>query len=451
MQNKPENITTLNAMAEKNKQFAIQVSSLDCTGCGLCAKVCPAKNKALEMTESANIMEEENKKFEYFNSLPKAKSDIFKPTTLKGSQYQKPYFEFSGACAGCGETPYVKLLSQLFGNKMVVANATGCSSIYGGSAPACPYAKDEKGNGVAWANSLFEDNAEFGLGIADGLEINHEKLINALTEISSETNDNNLKELISNYLTEKDADNQRNIGKQIVDIVSNIKSENSAYQTVLELKDHFAKNSVWIIGGDGWAYDIGYGGLDHVLASGKNINILVLDTEVYSNTGGQSSKSTPLGAVAKFAANGKRTNKKDLGLMATTYKNVYVAKVSMGANMNQLVQAMVEAESYNGVSLIIAYAPCINHGINMSNSQSEMKKAVDSGYWHLWRYNPNLDHPFILDSKEPTLDYEDFLMGESRYKTLLAKDEKLAKELFAEAKQNAIETYNYYKSLAEKK
>ncbi|MBQ4558061.1 MAG: pyruvate:ferredoxin (flavodoxin) oxidoreductase [Clostridia bacterium] len=447
---KPEDVKTLNALAEKNKQFILQVSSKDCTGCGVCAKVCPAKNKALTMVDSSDIMESEDKKYNYVSSLPKAKSDVFKPNTLKGSQYQKPYFEFSGACAGCGETPYVKLLSQLFGDHMVIANATGCSSIYGGSAPACPYAKDEDGYGVAWGNSLFEDNAEFGLGIASGLEINHNELQKALKEVLEASDNDELKALINKYFAATDAKSMRVLGKAIVEIIKSLGCSRPACQKVLALQDHFAKNSIWILGGDGWAYDIGYGGLDHVLASGENINILVLDTEVYSNTGGQSSKSTPLGAVAKFAANGKRTNKKDLGIMATTYKDVYVAKVAMGADMNQLVKAMTEAEAYNGVSLIIAYAPCINHGINMTNSQGEMKKAVESGYWHLWRYNPTLDHPFILDSKEPTLDYEEFLKGENRYKSLIAKDENLAKELFAEAKANAKKTYDYYKSLSEK-
>ncbi len=449
LSDKPSSLQSLNATGEPDKEFVIQVSAKDCTGCGVCTKICPAKNKALVMNEASNVMEQESANYDYIASKKTVPSKLFKPNTVKGSQFNKPYFEFSGACAGCGETAYIKAISQLFGDRMVIANATGCSSIYGGSAPTCPYAKDKEGHGVAWANSLFEDNAEFGLGVSMGLDINHEELVKTIKKIDQTTKSKALKDEIARYFAATTAKEQRLAGTKILSLAKKSKE----YDKLCSLKDHFAKNSMWIIGGDGWAYDIGYGGLDHVLASGKNVNILVLDTEVYSNTGGQSSKSTPLGAVAKFAANGKRTNKKDLALMATTYKNVYVAKVSMGANMNQFLTAITEAEAYEGVSLIIAYAPCINHGINMSNSQLEMKKAVDTGYWHLFRYNPTLresgKNPFVLDSKEPTLDYETFLMGENRYKSLIAKDEKLAKELFEQAKIHAQETYNYYKNLAE--
>ena len=450
----PAGYKVLDAIAEPGKKYVLQVSSKDCTGCGVCASVCPAKQKALVMEDSAKLMEEDAEKFEYFNSKKHEMSKVFKDTTIKGSQFNKPYFEFSGACAGCGETPYIKVISQLFGNRMVIANATGCSSIYGGSAPACPYAKDDNGNGIAWANSLFEDNAEFGLGIKTGLDINHNQLIKLLEEIKVNNRYPTLTQAIEEYFTKTTAEEKRSAGKNIVNIIESLNNKCDYCNRVITLQDHFAKNSMWIIGGDGWAYDIGYGGLDHVIASGENVNILVLDTEVYSNTGGQSSKSTPLGAVAKFASNGKRTNKKDLGIMATTYKNVYVAKVAMGADMNQFMKAITEAEAYDGVSLIIAYAPCINHGIKMTNSQLEMKKAVESGYWHLWRYNPILKesgkNPFVLDSKEPTLNYEDFLMGENRYKALIAKDKELADKLFEEAKNNAKETYEYYKSLADK-
>lgn len=455
LKNKPDTLQTLDATAEAGKKYILQVSAKDCTGCGVCANVCPAKNKAITMTEAYNIMDREAKNYDYVSSLPHVKSDVFKDNTVKGSQFNKPYFEFSGACAGCGETPYIKVISQMFGDRMVVANATGCSSIYGGSAPACPYAKDDNGHGIAWANSLFEDNAEFGLGIKTGLDINHDELIKTLNEVKEKTDSKKLKDAINSYFEAKTVNDQRATGKNIVEIIEKSSKKCCACNRVLALQDHFAKDSIWIIGGDGWAYDIGYGGLDHVLASGQNVNILVLDTEVYSNTGGQSSKSTPLGAVAKFAAYGKRTNKKDLAIMATTYKNVYVAKVAMGANMNQFLTAIKEAEAYDGVSLIIAYAPCINHGIKMSNSQAEEKKAVDTGYWHLWRYNPTLKmegkNPFVLDSKEPTLDYESFLLGENRYKSLIAKDKDLADKLFAEAKEHAKETYEYYKSLADNK
>ena len=453
----PEGFKSANAMAEKDLKFVMQVSSKDCTGCGVCANVCPAKEKALVMEDAPKLMEKENKNYEFVNSIPNEQSGTFKPNTLKGSQYKLPYFEFSGACAGCGETSYIKVISQLFGDKMIIANATGCSSIYGGSSPTCPYVKDQNGYGVAWANSLFEDNAEFGFGIKIGHEIQQNNLRENLNTLYDKNLDEELNEHIEEYLACDSVDRQRELGKIItsklneLDIPDDLKC---IKQAIIANQGDFSNQSVWIVGGDGWAYDIGYGGLDHVLASGENVNILVLDTEVYSNTGGQASKATPMGAVAKFASNGKRTNKKDLGMIAAQYKNVYVAKVSMGADMNQFLKAIQEAESYNGVSLIIAYAPCINHGIKMENSQLEEKRAVQSGYWHLYRYNPMLKeqgkNPFILDSKEPTMEYEDFLKGETRYKSLIARDEELAKELFEEAKQNAKDTYNHYKMLAEK-
>ena len=453
----PEGLTTVNAMAEKELKYVMQLNSKDCTGCGVCASVCPAKEKALVMQDATNLMEKENTNYEYLENIPNEPSGTFKENTVKGSQYKRPYFEFSGACAGCGETPYLKVISQLFGDRMIIANATGCSSIYGGSSPTCPYVKDEKGHGVAWANSLFEDNAEFGYGIRLGHKLQQDTLKANLHEIYDRNYDEQLNSSIEEYLACDNANRQRELAEDIVSKLTNTNVEEDMKEikeNIIANKNNFSNQSVWIVGGDGWAYDIGYGGLDHVLASGENINILVLDTEVYSNTGGQASKSTPMGAVAKFAANGKRTNKKDLGMIAAQYKDVYVAKVAMGANMNQFLTAIQEAESYNGVSIIIAYAPCINHGIKMENSQLEMKKAVDTGYWHLYRYNPLLKeegkNPFILDSKEPTLDYMDFLKGETRYKSLLAKDEELAQELFEDAKLNAQKTYNYYKQLSEK-
>ncbi len=448
--NAPKNLKVLPANAEPGYKYVMQVSPKDCTGCGVCASVCPAKGKAITMQPSEELMEQESTNYEYIEKLPHQESKIFKKNTLKGSQFAQPYFEFSGACAGCGETPYIKVISQLFGDKMVVANATGCSSIYGGSSPTCPYTKDSNGYGIAWANSLFEDNAEFGLGIKLGLKINREQLMDNLSQLKELTSNNELKNNIETLFNSKNIKEQRELGNKILSYKNNTLSEKekNIFNKIEALKEHFGENSLWIIGGDGWAYDIGYGGLDHVLASGENVNILVLDTEVYSNTGGQASKATPVGAVAKFASFGKRTNKKDLALMATTYKNVYVAKVAMGANMNQFITAINEAENYNGVSLIVAYAPCINHGINMSNSQLEMKKAVDAGYWHLWRYNPdNLKsdkNPFMLDSKEPTLDYEDFLNGENRYTSLIKKDKNLAEKLYKEAKENAINKFNEY-------
>ena len=453
----PKTLQTPNATGEQNLKFIMQVSSKDCTGCGVCASVCPAKEKAITMVEAQNLMEQEHTHYEYLNSIPHEKSAIFKPSTVKGSQYNMPYFEFSGACAGCGETPYLKVISQLFGDKMIIANATGCSSIYGGSSPTCPYVKDDKGHGIAWANSLFEDNAEFGYGIRMGHKVQQEVLRQNLNKIYDKEYNEELNNAIEEYLSCDNVTRQRELAETITSNLNSINVEEDMKlikEAIIASKDNFSNQSVWIVGGDGWAYDIGYGGLDHVLASGENVNILVLDTEVYSNTGGQASKSTPMGAVAKFASNGKRTNKKDLGMIAAQYKDVYVAKVAMGANMNQFLTAIQEAESYNGVSIIIAYAPCINHGIKMQNSQLEQKKAVESGYWHLYRYNPLLKeqgkNPFILDSKEPTLDYTEFLKGETRYKSLLAKNEELALELFEESKQNALDTYNHYKALAEK-
>ncbi len=455
--NMPDSFVTIPATAEKGYRFVMQVSAKDCTGCGVCASVCPAKEKAITMKPASDLMETQSKNYEYVESLPHQKSNIFKPNSIKGSQFNQPYFEFSGACAGCGETPYIKVISQLFGEKMVIANATGCSSIYGGSSPTCPYTKDKDGHGIAWANSLFEDNAEFGLGIKLGLKFNREQLFKNVDALCESTNNSELKNIETAILNSKDIKEQRKLGAELLDKIKTLELDSEAVnyaKNIENLKEHFGENSVWIVGGDGWAYDIGYGGLDHVLASGENVNILVLDTEVYSNTGGQASKSTPIGAVAKFASFGKRTNKKDLALIASTYKNVYVAKVAMGANMNQFLTAVQEAESYDGVSIIVAYAPCINHGINMSNSQLEMKKAVETGYWHLWRYDPrnvaNGKNPFMLDSKEPTLNYEDFLNGENRYTALKKKDEKLAQMLFDEAKELARRKYEEYAMLAKK-
>ena len=453
----PKSLKTKDAIGETGLQFVMQVNPHDCTGCGVCASVCPKKNLAVKMVDASDIKDDLKETYAYIEEKPLIKSNIFKDNTIKGSQYNKPYFEFSGACAGCGETPYIKVLTQLFGDRMVIANATGCSSIYGGSAPTCPYAKDENGCGPAWANSLFEDNAEFGFGIKLGQDIQQEKLKGYLGKYK-QYKDKKTNKLIDEYLIETDHSKQRDYGRKIIEELEKTKPTTREGKeiigSILSLKGFFANQSTWIIGGDGWAYDIGYGGLDHVLASGENVNILVLDTEVYSNTGGQASKSTHMGAVAKFASMGKRTHKKNLGLMATTYKDVYVASISMGANMAQVLTAFKEAEAYNGVSLIIAYAPCIEHGINMKDSQSEMKRAVSSGYVNLWRYNPTLEkegkNPFILDSPAPTLDYNDFIMGENRYSRLAKANPELAKQLFEEAKQEAMERYEELKKLAGK-
>lgn len=453
----PKSLQTLDATNEAGYKFVMQVNPHDCTGCGVCASVCPKLGKALNMVDAVDIKDSLKDEYEFVDSKPIVKSKVFGDNTIKGSQFSKPYFEFSGACAGCGETPYIKVLTQLFGANMVVANATGCSSIYGGSAPTCPYAKDADGHGPAWANSLFEDNAEFGYGIRLGQKIQQEKLRDYLVKYK-EYKDKKTNTLIDAYLGETDVAAQRALGDKIVGELKKVKPATpkgkEIVNSILALQGFFANQSTWIIGGDGWAYDIGYGGLDHVLASGENVNILVLDTEVYSNTGGQASKSTHMGAVAKFASKGKRTHKKDLALMATTYKDVYVASVSMGANMAQVLTAFKEAEAYDGVSLIVAYAPCIEHGINMKDSQSEMKRAVMSGYVNLWRYNPTLlrdgKNPFILDSAPHTLDYNEFIMGENRYSRLAKTDETLAKQLFEEAKREAIERYENLKKLAGK-
>lgn len=438
----PADFITKPAMGIKGAQYRIQVSPLDCTGCSLCANVCPAKNKALVMTDTRKIAEVEAKNFDFAETLPSVEQP-FRKNTVKGVQFSRPYFEFSGACAGCGETPYVRLVTQLFGDHMIIANATGCSSIYGGSAPTCPYSTNEEGHGPSWGNSLFEDGAEFGYGMETALRYRQDRAYNLLNKLKDEKISSGLKDAIDTFLAKKDTDESIRLKNSLVEkLASEAKSNTTAkakINEVLEARDMLGKKSLWIIGGDGWAYDIGYGGLDHVLASGANVNILVLDTEIYSNTGGQSSKATPLSSVAKFAANGKKTRKKDLGMMAISYKDVYVAQVAMGANQAQLIQAITEAESYNGPSLIIAYSPCISQGINMSFSQLEQKKAVECGYWQLYRYDPRKgEDALTIDSKDPTGDYIEFLKGENRYASLLKKVPN-AEELFKQAREQAAE------------
>lgn len=454
----PDGFDTKPAVGQKGAKFRVQVSPLDCTGCGVCANACPAKEKALIMKpaeEQINAQKENHK----FSTKVDQIASTMSAATVKGSQFKQPLFEFSGACAGCGETPYVKLVTQLFGDRMIVANATGCSSIYGGSAPTCPYTTNKEGHGPAWANSLFEDNAEFGYGMNLAYTQRRHRLTEELTA---------LKELWADYpedvatidewLTNKDdAKGSELAAKKLVAALEKHQGCPTCGPTVkkvLSEKDCLVKKSVWIFGGDGWAYDIGYGGLDHVLASGEDVNVLVLDTEVYSNTGGQASKSSPTGAVAKFAAAGKRVKKKDLGMMAMSYGYVYVAQVGMGASQPQLVKALTEAEAYHGPSLVIAYAPCINHGINMGNSQLEIKKAVDCGYWQLYRYNPELidqgKNPFTLDSKDPTGDYQEFIKGETRYASLAKTKPEIAETLFNKSEQDAKQRLAKYKTLANK-
>ena len=433
-------------------KYRIQVSPMDCTGCGSCAESCPAKTKALVMKPLAEQKVEEAN-WEYAMTVPAADVQL-NLATVKGSQFKQPLFEFSGACAGCGETPYVKLVTQLFGDRMMIANATGCSSIYGGSAPTCPYTVNEKGHGPAWANSLFEDNAEFGFGMFLATKQRRAKLADLVTELAA-CCDAEGKAICEAWLAGMDnADASKKAGAALKALVADCKGDSCSdlCKEIAGMSDLLVKKSQWIIGGDGWAYDIGYGGLDHVLAQNEDVNILVVDTEVYSNTGGQSSKATPTGSVAKFAAAGKRTKKKDLGMMAMSYGYVYVATVAMGANPAQLMKAITEAEAYPGPSLVIAYAPCINHGINMAKTQSEEKKAVDTGYWQLYRFNPSLaeegKNPFILDSKDPVADYKTFLEGEVRYTSLTKMFPEVAEQLFEQNAKDAKARMESYKKLA---
>ena len=453
----PETFVTKKATGVGDgKLFRIQVSPYDCTGCGSCVNVCPAKTKALKMAPLAEVEKVENDNWNFAMDLPTLDLPVNK-ATVKGSQYLQPMFEFSGACAGCGETPYVKLVTQLFGDRMIVANATGCSSIYGGSAPTCPYTVNKQGHGPAWANSLFEDNAEFGFGMNLATTHRRERLADLIRQLAEGCGDE-VKAICNAWLENKDdAEGSRKAAPAVVKMAEecmNCGCEcDEICKEIYDLRDLLVKKSQWIFGGDGWAYDIGYGGLDHVLAMDEDVNVLVMDTEVYSNTGGQSSKATPTGSVAKFAAAGKRTKKKDLGMMAMSYGYVYVAKVCMGANPAQLLKAMVEAEAYKGPSLIIAYAPCINHGIKagMNKVQDEAKRAVEAGYWPLYRYNPDLaaqgKNPFTLDSKPATGDYKEFILGENRYAALKQQFPEEAATLFARAEQEAKDKYDYYKKL----
>ncbi len=453
----PETFATIPAIGKEfaGHTFRIQISPLDCTGCGNCADICPGKRGAKALTlKPAETQAEQEANWEYAAKLPDCTLPVNK-NTVKGSQFLRPLFEFSGACAGCGETPYVKLLTQLFGDRMVIGNATGCSSIYGGSSPTCPYCKNDEGKGPAWANSLFEDNAEFAFGMQLATAQRRRKLaekVEALGEAWKDWEEG--KAACEAWLAGKDnADASKAAAKALLPLLEKCLNcgceADEAVKAVYADKDLLIKKSIWAFGGDGWAYDIGYGGLDHVLAQNEDINVLVLDTEVYSNTGGQSSKATPTGSVAKFAAAGKRTRKKDLGLMAMAYGYVYVATVAMGANPAQLVKAVNEAEAYPGPSLIIAYAPCINHGINMSHSQLEEKKAVEAGYWPLYRYNPAAEKPLTIDSKDPTGDYQAFLRGENRYRSLAQQFPEAAEALFQTNEADAAARLAMYKKLAE--
>lgn len=460
LENKP---ATFKHMDAKGKEFpdgyayTIQVAVEDCTGCELCYEVCPAKNKketrlkALNMVPQIPIREQERANFDYFLELPEIDRRLVNTSLIKSNQLLEPLFEFSGACSGCGETPYVKLVSQLFGDRSMVANATGCSSIYGGNLPTTPWTKNKEGRGPAWANSLFEDNAEFGLGMRLAVDKQNQFAKELLRDLADELG----KEFVESIINADQKDEtgiyeQRERIAELKKKLQNIKSPKA--EKLLEVTDYLVKKSIWIIGGDGWAYDIGYGGLDHVLASGKNVNILVLDTEVYSNTGGQMSKATGMGAVAKFAASGKPTAKKDLAMMAMNYGNVYVAKVAMGSNDAQTVRAFLEAEAYDGPSLIIAYSHCIAHGINMAKGMEHQKLAVDSGYWPLFRYNPtNLQegkNPLKLDSKAPKIKLEDYIYKETRYKMLTKSHPKEAQELLKAAQEEVLSRWKLYEQMA---
>lgn len=458
--NAPEGFITKPATGPQFKgyEFRIQVSVLDCTGCGNCADVCPAKEKALVMKP----LETQEKQIEYWNYVEKNvtyKDNLAPKNSVKNSQFAQPLIEFSGACAGCGETPYIKAVTQLFGDRMMIANATGCSSIWGGSAPATVYCKNREGKGPSWANSLFEDNAEYGLGMFLGVKQIRDHVALQLKNLLALDIPADLKAAAEEWLAGiNDGEASVKASKALCDALDSYKPDTGEAKKLVEdlndNRDNFVKKSQWILGGDGWAYDIDYGGLDHVLASGEDVNVLVFDTEVYSNTGGQASKSTPTAAVAKFAASGKRIKKKDLGMIAVTYGYVYVAQVALGANMNQFLKVIREAEAYHGPSLIICYAPCINHGIRggMSRTQSREKLAVESGYWHLWHYNPTLKdegkNPFSLDSREPTKGFQDFIKDEVRYSSLKKTFPDIADELFQAAEKNANERLAIYKKMA---
>ena len=457
----PEGFESIKSKPGKaqNLNFTIAVSTLDCLGCGNCAQVCPGK--ALDMTLLDDKLRDAQKYFDFGVDVEKVsiKNTPMKKTTIIGSQFEKPLFEFSGACAGCGETPYAKLVTQLFGDRMLIANATGCSSIWGASAPAMPYTTNAQGQGPAWANSLFEDNAEYGLGMHLGTKSIREALASAMIEaIEAQKGSEELRAAMQAWLDKRDeGEGTRDRASALKSLLEAEKGSDELLCRIYSDNDYFVKRSQWIFGGDGWAYDIGYGGLDHVLASGEDVNVMVFDTEVYSNTGGQASKSTPAAAIAEFAATGKKTKKKDLGMMAISYGYVYVAQVDMGADQNQVLKAISEAEAYPGPSLIIAYSPCINHGIRkgMGCAQLEGKLAVECGYWANYRYNPQLvdtgKNPFSLDSKEPDFSkFQEFLMGENRYISLKSSFPEAAEALFEKTQKDAETRYNSYKKLAGK-
>ncbi|MBM2815431.1 MAG: pyruvate-ferredoxin/flavodoxin oxidoreductase [Ignavibacteria bacterium] len=457
----PPKFKTMNANDKEwsGMKYSIQVAPEDCTGCGVCVEVCPVKNKtntalkSLNMAPQAPLRQQEAKNWEFFLSLPEMDRTNIKVTSIRQQQVQRPLFEFSGACAGCGETPYIKLVTQLFGDRAIIANATGCSSIYGANLPTTPFCTDDEGRGPAWNNSLFEDNAEFGMGYRLAIDKQYEIAIDLLNRNSHQIGEGLVSGLLSaNQMSDAGVLEQRNRVVELKKVLSSMDTFEA--KRLLTVADYLVRKSVWIIGGDGWAYDIGYGGLDHVIASGKNVNLLVLDTEVYSNTGGQMSKSTPIGGVAKFAMGGKPTRKKDLGMMAMAYGTVYVASVAFGSKDDHTLKAFLEAEAYDGPSIIIAYSHCIAHGIDMENPLRQQKMAVDSGQWLLYRYNPNLinegKNPMTLDSKQPKLPVADYMNSETRFKILFSTKPELAKKYYEEAQITANQRYSYYKYLSER-
>jgi pyruvate-ferredoxin/flavodoxin oxidoreductase len=459
MKQAPASFETLAATGKgfEGLSYRIQVTPLDCMGCGNCADICPAKTKALEMKPLETQLDQIDNW--NFGTTVTIKDDIVPKTSVKGSQFAHPYLEFSGACAGCGETPYIKVITQLFGDRMMIANATGCSSIWGASAPSTPYCKDADGRGPSWANSLFEDNAEYGLGMAMGVKHQREKLQDLINDMLYKSKSETVKNACIDWLNNfNNGEASRAVSIALMEVLTKFEISSdckSISDEILMMKDHLVKKSVWCIGGDGWAYDIGFGGLDHVIASGEDVNILIFDTEVYSNTGGQASKATPTAAVAKFAAAGKRTGKKDLGMMAMSYGYVYVAQVGMGADKSQFLKAVIEAEKYQGPSIVICYAPCVNHGLKkgMGKTQENIKEAVECGYWNLYRYNPELadqgKNPLILDSKAPTGNFRDFIMGQVRYASLAKEFPEAADKLFSQTEKEANRRYAEYKRFSD--
>ncbi|MDH5298233.1 MAG: thiamine pyrophosphate-dependent enzyme, partial [Desulfobulbaceae bacterium] len=452
----PKSFKTVKAVGKQfeGRKTAIQVFTEDCCGCTLCVNTCPAKTKALQMIPNTDDLRQvESKNVKYFLDLPEIDTNEIKIDTIKGSQLMRPLMEFSGACAGCGETPYIKLATQMFGDRMLIANATGCSSIYGGNLPTTPYCKRADGRGPAWANSLFEDNAEFGLGMRASVNKLASQAIELLDEAVAEKL---IPAKMATDLTAGAQKSQEEIEAQR-DRVAKLKEKlagnsSSVAKRLTAVADYLVKKSVWIFGGDGWAYDIGYGGLDHVLASGENVNVLIMDTEVYSNTGGQMSKSTPRAATAQFAAGGKKMPKKDIGMIFSTYGNVYVAKVALGANPGQVAKAFAEAEAYDGPSLIIAYAHCINHGIDMTKGLDQQKKAVACGHWPLYRFNPELEdagkNPLHIDSKAPTIKFDEYALAENRYRALKMMNPEHADSLMAASQKDVDKGWKFLENRA---